>query len=89
MYSIPWTTEDVRPKVKTGDVYEVIVSGIRCRSGFTHNRGEVLEVLHETLAAPFDEIGPYGYNWWVKTKHDNSVWATLESCIERGLLKKV
>jgi hypothetical protein len=95
VYTIPWTTDNIRPEVKPGEVYKVVVSGVSCRSGFTHNRDELLVVCEKTNDFPPKgpygevEVGPYGYNWYVQTMHDYSVWSTLESCIERGMLKKV
>lgn len=88
MYTIPWTT-DARPIVRPGDRYKVVAAKIICRSGYTHLHGEILDVVQQTVETPYDEVGPYGYNWRVHTKHDYSVWSTLESCIERGLLQKV
>lgn len=75
--------------VKAGDVFRVCVSGIRCRNGLVHMRDETLTVVSPTIDTPFDEVGPHRINWIVRTKHDRSVWATLESCIARGLLEPV
>lgn len=89
MYRIQWMTDTIRPDVKIGDVYEVVVGGVECRNGLTHRMGEQLIVCEKTNDTPYDEVGPYGYNWYVQSKYDKTVWATLESCIERKLLKKI
>lgn len=81
-----WPLSSHGVTVKAGNMYRVDVSGVSCRSGFMHLQGETLEVEAPTMDVPFDEVGPRGINWIVKTRHDTSVWATLESCIARGIL---
>lgn len=76
-------------KVEAGDVYEVMVTGLYCRNGLAHRLGDILHVLKATHEVPYGEIGPNGCNWVVSSKYDTSIWSTLESCIERCVLKLV
>ena len=87
--TIQWQDSTKHPQVMSGDVYEVLIPKLTCRSGLVHLKGDRLIVMRHTKEAPHNEVGPLGYNWIVKTKHDVSVWATLESCITRGLIQKV
>ncbi len=72
---------------QSGDVYE-FTSTISTRAGHLHPCGSLLYVHDHTQEAPHDEIGENG-NWWCRTDFGLSIWATLEQCIARGLLKKV
>ena len=87
---IPWLDRESAKviQVHAGQVYE-FVRDVSCRSGFVHPGGSFLHVVDSTKATPHGEIGPCGHNWVCKTQYDVSVWATLEHCIERGLLRKV
>ena len=77
-----------RVRVSEGDVYE-FVGGCSTRSGLIHPRGALLFVHDRTGSAPHGEVGPRGHNWICRTQLDVSVWATLEHCIERGVLRRV
>lgn len=75
-------------QVQSGETYEFQYD-VSTRAGHVHGEGTHLHVHDSTKETPFDEIGPYDLNWYCRTEFGISVWATLESCIERGLLKKV
>lgn len=74
--------------VEEGDVYEFLLN-VGTRAGFTHLAGSRIFVVRKTREAPHNEVGPRGCNWVCQTIHDTSVWATLEHCIERGLLHRI
>jgi hypothetical protein len=75
-------------RVEEGDAY-VFQDDVSTRAGFVHPKGSLLFVHDRTGSAPHDEVGPRGHNWICRTQFDVSVWATLEHCIERGLLKRL
>ncbi len=75
-------------KVLPGDHY-LWQHTVSCRSGLSHKKGTGLFVWLATQDAPHDEKTDHGTQWVCQTNLDTSVWATLESCIHRGLLKKV
>lgn len=77
-----------RVHVRSGDTY-VFTCDCSTRAGHVHPRDSLLYVHDSTTDAPFDEIGPKGINWWCRTQFGISVWATLEQCIERGILKRL
>lgn len=88
---IPWIDPKESPKnisVRTGDVYQFATS-VSTRAGHYFEVGDLLVVQFRTQGAPYGEIGPRGYNWQCLTRYSSSVWSTLESSIERGLLKLV
>ena len=88
---IPWRDPVDSPKrinVRVGDVYQFII-GASTRAGHNHLPGHLLVVTKRTKETPYGEIGPRGYNWCCLTQHSTSVWSTLESCIERGMLRLV
>ena len=75
-------------KVQAGDVYE-FTNDVWLRSGHIAEEGDRLHVIEPTGQVPFGEIGPDGVNWKVDAGNGFTVWATLEQCISRGLLRKV
>lgn len=88
---IPWIDPKNSPKkisVRTGDVYQ-FTTGVSTRAGHNHYPDTLLVVQARITGAPHGEIGPRGYNWQCISQYGSSVWATLESCIERGMLKLV
>lgn len=88
--TIPWLTAEgpERVKVREGDVWRWLFD-VQCRSGRTERRGSLLFVHDRTGHAPHGEIGPNGHNWICRSEDGFiSVWATLEQCVERGLLQK-
>lgn len=74
-------------KVKAGDVY-VFVSMVLTRGGHIFRVGERLTVVEPTGQTPYGEIGPDGVNWHCQASNGYTVWATLEQCIARGLLRR-
>lgn len=75
--------------VKPGDKYEWTCD-VHCRSGAIQEEGSIIEVLDSTRKCSYGEISESGYNWVCRTADGLvSEWATLESCISRGLLRKV
>lgn len=74
--------------VRTGDVYQFAI-GVSTRAGNIHQPGTLLVVQNRTKETPFGEVGPRGVNWQCITEYGSSIWATLESSIERGLLRLV
>lgn len=74
--------------VSEGETY-VFQESVSTRAGFVHPKGSLLFVHDRTGHVPHGEIGPRGHNWLCRTQFDISVWATLEHCIERGLLKRL
>jgi hypothetical protein len=74
--------------VAPGDVYEWIVP-CSTRAGHVIPVGERLYVLARTSDTPYNEIGPRGHNWLCRTSYGDTVWATLEQCLDRGLLYRV
>ena len=85
---IPNENFGVKVDVQSGDVYEFLCN-MSTRAGHTHPRGSRLYVHDRTTDPSFGEISESGYNWYCRTDFGISVWATLESCISRRLLKKV
>lgn len=75
-------------QVRAGDVY-VFMTNCSTRAGHIHPKDSLLYVHDNTGATPHDEIGPHGTNWLCRTQFGVSVWATLEQCIERGILKRL
>jgi len=75
-------------KVHSGDEYEFLYD-MTTRAGHIHSKGSRIRVLDATTQAPYNEIGESGHNWICRTKYSVSVWATLEQCISRGLLRKI
>lgn len=73
--------------IMVGDIYECMYD-ISCRDGSTLPNGSTVTVLEKTGFIPYGEVGP-DKNWLCKAANGNTVWSTLESCIERKLLKKV
>lgn len=71
--------------VREGDVYEFDVN-VSTRAGHTLQKGDRLTVLRRTTETPHNEIGPRGCNWVCRTFYGDTVWATLEQCLDRGLL---
>jgi hypothetical protein len=88
--TIPWINAESAKTVNVseGDTYEFL-DNVSTRAGHVHPKGSMLFVHDRTRSTPHDEIGPRGYNWICRTQFGISVWATLEHCIERGLLKKL
>lgn len=89
--TIPWIYPLESPgkiMVHTGDVYQFQMP-VSTRAGVTYNHGDLLLVQKQTKDTPHGEIGPYGYNWLCVTHANTTVWATLESCIERGYLRRI
>lgn len=76
------------PPVAPGQTY-VFTVPVSTRAGHVHWAGTQLLVIAQTPACPYDEISATGYNWICSTQHGASVWATLEQCISRGLLRLV
>jgi len=88
-HQIGWvTTHNPKPVVESGDVYEFQVQ-VLTRGGFVFKIGSKLRVMDRTNSTPHGEIGPYGYNWICDADNGTTVWATLEQCIERDLLRKI
>lgn len=77
-----------RIQADPGETYE-FQCHVSTRAGRVHAKGDHIVVLDRTTKIPHKEVGPYGYNLVCQTKHGTSCWATLDQCIERGLLKKV
>jgi hypothetical protein len=75
-------------QVRSGDTY-VFTCDVSTRAGHMHPRGSLLYVHDATQSTPHNEIGPHGSNWICRTQFSVSVWATLEQCIERGLMKRL
>lgn len=88
--TIHWIAADSpdRIEVEAGEVY-MFTYPISTRAGHNYDRGDLLFVHRQTTDSPFNEVGPRGFNWHCRTRFGVSVWSTLESCIERGLLTKV
>lgn len=76
------------PDVHPNDVYEFLTD-MATRGGQSHKKGSQLTVIDFTTQFPHHEISASGRNWICETIYGISVWATLESCISRGLFKKV
>lgn len=74
--------------VHEGDEYRWLEC-VSCRDGSVQHSGTILKVIKQTLLTPHDEVGPHGHNWLCDASNGRTVWATLESCIARGLLKKI
>ena len=90
VYRVPTvndSNEHQTVSVTAGDVY-CFMDDVYTRSNLVHNKGDLLLVLDSTLQTPHGEISESGVNWVCETRHSTSVWATLEQCIARGLLKK-
>lgn len=79
-----WKSQSV--VVHSGEVYEFLFD-VHTRGGLVHETGDLLEVLDSTQRAPYGEVSQSGVNWVCKTKYSTSIWATLEQCIARGLLR--
>jgi len=71
-----------------GDIYE-FVHDLSTRAGHTHKQGSRLELIEKTKEMPHGEIGEAGYNWRCRTDHGESIWATFEQCVVRGLFRRV
>ena len=78
----------VKVQVQSGDTWKFLCN-MSTRAGHVHPKGSLLHVHDKTTEAPHGEIGESGFNWWCRTEFGLSIWATLEQCIARGLLKKV
>ena len=74
--------ESVRPL----DMY-VFQCDVYCRDGSILSKGSRLTVILPTHEVPYGEIGPRGVNWICDAENGRTIWATLEQCISRGLLK--
>lgn len=79
------TIEKPVRKIEVGDTLEFLCD-VSTRAGNVHQQGSLIEVLSFTQETPFGEIGHRGYNWVCRTQYGDSNWATLESCLSRGLL---
>lgn len=86
LYILPYSRGPI--VVEEGDTYEWL-HDVGTRSGTTMTRGSTIKVVAATQWTPHDEIGPTGCNWLCDAVNGRSVWATLEHCIARRLLKKV
>jgi hypothetical protein len=89
--TIPWIDAKNSPQkiiVNDGDVYQFVVP-VSIRAGVNYLTGDLLLVQKFTKETPYGELGPNGINWVCTTRFNTSVWSTLESCIERGMLKKI
>lgn len=73
---------------KEGETYEFL-DNVSTRAGHVHPKGSLLFICDRTGMTPHFEVGPRGYNWVCRTQFSVSVWATLEHCIERKLLRKL
>ena len=75
--------------VKEGQVFQWLFD-VKCRDkdprGFIMPKGSRLRVIKRTHFNPYNEIGPNGHNWLCEAANGITVWATLESCLERNLL---
>ena len=76
------------PSVHSNQIWQ-FTQNVTCRSGVPKLEGSLLYVLRSTTFAPFGEIGPHDVNWACLTDDGVTVWSTLESCIQRGLLELV
>jgi hypothetical protein len=88
---ITWIDPINSPKkiqIRSGDLFQ-FTHDVSTRAGYVHPRGSLLYVHQMTHDKPHGEVGPRGFNWVCRTQFDVSIWATLESSIERGLLVKV
>lgn len=88
---VPWLDPVNSPKnihPRSGDVYQ-FAQNVSTRAGHNHLIDTLLYVHEMTHEKPHGEVGPRGFNWLCRTYYGVSVWSTLESCIERGLLVKV
>lgn len=74
--------------VRAGQTY-IFTVPVSTRAGHTYWPGAELFVVEETQECPYDEIGASGHNWICRTQNGDSVWATLEQCISRGVLRLV
>jgi len=74
----------VRPGERFVWLYDV-----GCRDGKTLSKGSIIEVLEKTNYSPHNEMGPRGHNWICKAENGVTVWATLEHCLDRELLRRV
>ncbi len=87
---IPWiypaSAESIYPQA--GEVYQFEMP-VSTRAGHYFMPGDLLYIHEATEETPYGEIGPRGMNWICRTRFGVSVWSTLESCIERGLLSRV
>jgi len=93
-------TTDTKPRINTihnlgpidpvepGHTYEFLF-GMSTRAGHVHERGSLLHVEDRTTRTPHGEISESGSNWVCRTQHGTSVWATLEQCLSRGMLKRL
>ena len=52
-----------------------------------YEKGDLFGLLEPTTESPFNFKSGIS-NWWVKTKHGTSVWATIWILIDRGGLIK-
>jgi hypothetical protein len=82
----PESAQTIRPEA--GEVYQ-FMHDCSTRAGHIHPRGSLLYLEYKTTETPFDEIGPEGYNWMCRNSFGRSIWSTVESCIERKILKRV
>lgn len=82
------TRERIIPDVRPGEIY-VLQCVMSTRAGHNHELGSELHVLDFTTKTPHGEISASGRNWVCQSIYGISVWATLESCISRGLLVKL
>lgn len=83
---------DEQPSVREGDIYEVTTyPGLLCRSGRVLLQGSRLYVIQRSRDVPHNEISASTWNWLVRESADDhvSIWATLEQCIQRGVLRLV
>lgn len=85
---LPSLTQPAPDRIpQPGDEYE-FTCPVSTRAGVTYQKGDLLKVLDRTSKAPNFELSSLG-NLVVEGKFGTSVWATLESCIARHLLKLV
>ena len=81
------SSSNPNPVVKDGDVY-VFNQPMNTRAGHVHQKNSIIFVLKSTTETPHNEISASGNNWICSTKFGIGCWATLESCISRGVLDK-
>jgi hypothetical protein len=74
--------------VQPNYVYE-FACDMSSRSGVMYKAGDEIRVVEATQSTPHNEIGVSGCNWICETKHGRSVWATLEQCVSRGMLRQI
>lgn len=82
------TTIPANAVVEEGEIY-CFTQPVKTRGDKVHSTGEYLLVLARSECDAFGEMGPNGCTWTCQTKHEISRWATLEACIDRGMLKRV